>query len=74
MNNYPSSAGFVMVMDTLPDPARKKVKKKLLKKREMNGFKFKKINQQSKEIKKRNKKENWGQATTPLDRKNMEKL
>ena len=74
MNNCPLSAGFVMVTDTLPDLARKKVEKKLLKKREMNGFKFKKLNQQSKEIKKRNKKENWGQAAITLDRKNMEKL
>ena len=74
MNNCPLSAGFVMVTDTLPDLARKKVKKKLLKKREMNGFKFKKLTQQSKEINKRDKKENRGQATTPMDRKNMEQL
>ena len=74
MNNCPLSADFFMVMDTLPDLARKKVKKKLLKKREMNGFKFKKLNHQIKETKKRNKKENWGQAAIPLDRKDMEKL
>ena len=61
-------------MDTLPDLARKKLKKKPLKKKEINGLKFKNLAQQSKEIKKREKKENWGQATTPLDRKNMEKL
>ena len=63
-----------MAMDTFPDHARKKLKKKLLNKREMNGSKFKKLTQQSKEIKKRDKKENWEQVATPLDRKNMEQL
>ena len=41
MRNFPLSADFVMVMDIFPELARKKLRKKLIKKKEINGPKFK---------------------------------
>ena len=63
-----------MVMGIFLDLARKKWRKKLLKKRKINRLKFKKIAQQSKETKSRDKEENWGQVATPPDRKQMSQL
>ena len=51
MSKCPLSADFVMVMDIFPELARKKLRKKLIKKKEINGPKFKNQTQQSKEIK-----------------------
>ena len=47
-------------------------KKKLSKRRENNGHKFKKQVQQSKEINQRNNEEKWGRVVIPPDRNIME--
>ena len=74
MNNFPLSAYFVMDMGIFPNLVRKKLRKKLSKKREINGLKFKKAVQQSKETKLRDKEEKSGWAAIPpsINRKKME--
>ena len=76
MSNFPLSADLVMAMGIFPNHARKKLRKKLSKKREINGPKFKNLVQQSKETKLRDKEEKWGWVEIPLGRnkKKMEKL
>ena len=76
MSNCPLSADFVMVMGILPDLARKKLRKKLSKRRENNGHKFKKKVQQSKEINQMEKEEKWSRVVIPSDinRMKLEKL
>ena len=60
MSNCSLSAYFVMDMGILLDVVRKKLRKKLSKKREINGLKFKITLQQIKETKLRDKEEKWG--------------
>ena len=58
-------------MGTLHDLARRKLRKKLSKKRENNGHKFKKQVQQSSVINQRGKEEKWGWVVIPLGRSIM---
>ena len=76
MNNCLLSANFVMVMGIFLDHVRKNLRNKQSKRRETNGLKFKKLVQQSKEIKKMDKKDKWGRASIPLgiSIKKMEKI
>ena len=67
MSNFILSANTVMAMGILPNHVRRKLRKKLSKRRENNGYKFKKQVQQSKEISQREKEEKWGQVVTPTD-------
>ena len=73
MSNFLLSVDIVMAMGIFPDHVRRKLRKKLSKRRENNGHKFKKQVQQSKEINKKEKEENWGQVVIPPD-KNRTKL
>ena len=73
MSNFPLSADIVMAMGTLLYHARRKLRKKLPKRRENNGHKFKKQVQQSKEINQMEKEEKWGRVVIPPD-KNIMKL
>ena len=73
MSNFPLSADIVMDMGTLPDHARKKLRKKMSKRREINGHKFKKLVQKSKETNLRDKEEKWGRVAIPPGR-NKKKL
>ena len=57
MSNWCFSLDFVMVMGILLDLARKKLKKRLFKRRELNGIWFKNLVHLSKEIKLRDKEE-----------------
>ena len=58
-----------MVMGIFPDLVRKKLRKKLFKKREISGLKFKKLVQQSKETKLRGKEEKWVRVAINLSGK-----
>ena len=68
MSNFLLIADIVMAMDIFPDHVRRKLRKKLSKRRENNGHKFKKQVHQSKEINQKEKEEKWGRVVIPLDK------
>ena len=65
-----------MAMGIFPDHVRKKLRKKLSNRMEINGHKFEKLVQQSKETKIRDKEEKWGRVAIPprRNKKNMEEF